>query len=128
MIAAALLAAAALHCPDSFHLQYVAAQDSIFPPARFEAIARVESGCNLSPRLRGKLHEIGRFQITPSVARHRCPETDVRTYKGNVACALRILEENMWHLGLTDATRRYNGSGPASYVYLYRVLKCEEAL
>jgi len=28
----------------------------------------------------------------------------------------------------TDATRRYNGSGPASYVYLYHVLKREEAL
>jgi len=124
----ALLLALALRCPDSFHLQYVAAQDSILPPARFEAIAWVESGCNLSPRLRGKLHEIGRFQITPSVARKRCPGTDVRVYRGNVQCALRILEENTWRLGLTDATRRYNGSGPASYVYLYHVLKREEAL
>jgi len=128
MILTALALAGLLRCPDAFHLRWVAARESTFPPARFAAIAQVESGCNLSPRLRGRLHEIGRFQITPAVARHRCPETDARVYRGNVACALRILEENMRHLGLTDATRRYNGSGPASYVYLYHVLKCEEAL
>jgi hypothetical protein len=127
MILGALALAGLLHCPDAFHLRWVAARESTFPPARFAAIAQVESGCNLNPRLRGALHEIGRFQITPGVARRRCPGTDVRVYRGNVSCALRILEENMWHLGLTDATRRYNGSGPASYLYLYHVLKREES-
>ncbi len=124
----AFLLALALPCGDSFHLQWEAAHESTFPPARFAAIARVESGCSMNPRLRGHAREIGRFQIQPVVARHRCPALDVRTYRGNVACALRILEENMWRMGLTDATRRYNGSGPASYMYLYHVLKREESL
>ena len=124
----ALLLVLALPCGDSFHLQWVASHESTFPATRFAAIARVESGCNLNPRLRGHAREIGRFQIQPTVARHRCSGTNVWTYKGNVSCALRILEENMWRMGLTDATRRYNGSGPASLEYLYHVLKREESL
>ena len=124
----ALLLALALPCGDSFHLQWVASHESTFPATRFAAIARVESGCNLNPRLRGHVGEIGRMQIKPSTAKRRCPGVNVRAYKGNVSCALRILEENMWRMGLTDATRRYNGSGPDSYVYLYHVLKREESL
>jgi hypothetical protein len=123
----------ALHCPDSFHLRWVAAQAEAFPPTRFEAIARVESGCNLATRLRGhhclakRDCEVGRFQIKPSTARKRCPGYNIWTYDGNVRCALTILGDNRVLLGLTDATRRFNGAGPASFEYLYKVLKREEA-
>lgn len=123
----------ALHCGDDFHLRYVAEQAAI-PPTRFEAIARVESACNLNPRLRAHqcaaAHdcEVGRFQIRPSTARRRCPGVNIRTYRGNVDCAVRIFGENVDRWGVTDGTRRFNGAGPKTLEYLYHVLKAEETL
>src|SRR6266487_764974 len=106
----AFLLALALPCGDSFHLQWEASHESTFPATRFAAIAQVESGCSMNPRLRGHAREIGRFQIQPVVARHRCPALNVRTYRGNVACALRILEENMWR---DRKSTRLNSSHPS---------------
>jgi hypothetical protein len=120
-------------CGDSFHLQWMA-RESAIPPARFESIARVETACNLSPRVRGhhcpnrRDCEVGRFQIKPSTARRRCAELNVWTYRGNTECALRILDENVREMGLVETTRRFNGAGPATYEYFWKVLKTEESL
>ena len=125
----------ALHCGDSFHLRYEARAVGL-PDRRVEAIARVETACNLNPRLRAhdcraprRDCEVGRFQIKPSTARQRCSCVDVRTYRNNVACFLLTFAEDRARFGLTDATVRHNGYGPAgAYEYLYKVLKVEEGL
>lgn len=121
----------ALHCGDDFFLKSVARQAAI-SPTRFEAVARVESGCNLNPRLRGhhcltlRDCEIGRFQIKPSTARLRCRGLNIRRYHDNVVCAAVILQQNIRSRGMVDGTRVFNGTGPATYEYLYKVLKTEE--
>jgi hypothetical protein len=133
---AVILFLLALHCADDFHLRYEADHAAYTPPmeSRAAAIARVESACNLSPKLRAhacQSHrrdcEVGRFQIRPSTARRRCVGLNIRTYHGNVDCFLKVFGEDVDRLGLTDATVRYNGYGPAgAYAYLYKVLKAEE--
>lgn len=122
----------ALHCADDAHLRYLAHRDSL-PAARVLSIARVESGCNLNPKLRAHAstrdREVGRFQIKPSTARMRCPGVNVFTYAGNVACFLKMFREDVRGFGVTDATVRHNGYGPAgAYEFLYKVLRSEERL
>jgi hypothetical protein len=129
-----LLLVLAPRCADSFHLRYEAARAGL-PPKRVEAVAYAESACNLDPRLLGhrcratpRTCDRGRFQIRPATARSRCPDLNTRTYKGNVACALRMLAQDTRAVGLTDATIRQNGKGEAALAYLRRVLKIEEGL
>ena len=123
----------ALHCGDDYHLKYESARAGL-PEERILAIARVESACNLDTRLRAhncnpRDCERGRFQIKPSTARRACPDLDTRRYTGNVACFFRIFGENVRRFGLTEATVRQNGYGPAgAYEFLYKVLKVEESL
>jgi hypothetical protein len=76
------------------------------------AIAWRETRNNASPASRGKLGEVGRFQILPRTARTRCPKIDVREYEGNLACFLKMAGEdgarcrNDWRC----AARIHNGS------------------
>lgn len=58
------------------------------------AVAWRETRNNASPATRGKLGEIGRFQILPSTARARCATLDVREYYGNLACFLKMARED----------------------------------
>jgi len=134
----ALLALAVLpRCADSFHLRWGAATQHL-SPQRVEAVARVESGCNLSPLLRAhacwnrvvRLRdcEVGRFQIKPSTARARCRGLNVFTYSGNVACFFRMFGEDWARGGRTYATLRHNGSGPGAEHYLALVDRAEDHL
>ncbi len=121
-----ILLTLALLCADNFHLQY-AAEHAGLPPERVVAIASVETRCNLSPRVRGRAGEWGRFQIRVSTARRRCPGLNIRRYRGNVACFLVMFGQDVRRFGVTDATVRHNGYGPAgAYAFLYKVLKVEE--
>jgi hypothetical protein len=142
------------HCPDGGHLRYLAREAGI-PPARLEAVARVESGCNLSPRLRAHwcwhgvqaekvsqgdglpapevrrpaVHardcEVGRFQVKPSTARRWCPGLDVFAYRGNTACAVRFLARLLDAWGVVGIAR-FNGE--RCDTYLCKVLREEERL
>jgi len=123
---ALLLAAVLPRCADSFHLRWLAERDSL-PAARVQAIAWTETRCNTSPRVRGKLGEIGRFQIRAATARAHCPTLNVRSYKGNTECFVKLFRENVARYGLTEATSRHNGRGDAACHYLKRVLTVEES-
>ena len=122
-------------CADSYHLRWLARERHV-PEARYEAIAHVESACNLDPLLRGhacwRAHwhlrdcEVGRFQIKPSTGRARCRDLNIWTYKGNTECAARTLREDAQRYGLTDATIRHNGTGEPALEYLRKVLRQEE--
>jgi len=93
------------------------------PAVLTEAVAYVESGHDLRPALRGRAGEWGRFQILPNTAARRCPNHDVATYQGNLACFFRIMREN--YLRCRDwrcAIERYNGRGGAARAYADRVL------
>lgn len=58
------------------------------------AIAWRETRNNPSPATRGKLGEVGRFQILSRTAAARCRGIDVREYYGNLACFLRMARED----------------------------------
>lgn len=108
------------------------------------AVAWEESRDNLSPHLRGhhcwytqrivrgdtvvvRRHhepdcEVGRFQIKPSTAHHRCPGLDVFTYAGNTRCFAKMFAEDTARNGIAYAITRHNGRGPRAREYLTRVL------
>lgn len=67
--------------------------------------------------------EVGRYQIKPSTARRRCPELDVFTYGGNLACFVRMFKEDADGDGKLYAITHHNGSGAKAREYLDRVLR-----
>lgn len=99
--------------PDAHYLQHVADSAGL-KRSLVWAVAWTESRGNLNPKLRGH-HckarpncEVGRFQIKPVTAAYRCPKINTRTYKGNVACAMKMLAEDG---GGERALRRWIGTG-----------------
>jgi hypothetical protein len=111
------IAASSRHMPDLHYLIHQADSAGL-KRSLVLTLAWVESRDNVSPALRGhhcwnaKVHEvnceIGRFQIKPKTAQARCPGDDIRTYKGNVHCALRMLAEDG---GGVRAVQTYIGLG-----------------
>lgn len=97
---------------------------SLAVPARLEAaVALVESGRNLNPRLRGAAGEWGRFQIRTATARALCPGLDVRTSTGNARCFRLMMREHFERTGSWPAALvAYNGTGPRARAYARRVL------
>jgi hypothetical protein len=74
------------------------------------AVAYVETRRNLDPRVLDQTCAhisrdcaVGRFQIKPSTARLRCPEENIRTYKGNVACFLKMFRVDVAQVGPVQA-------------------------
>lgn len=104
---------------DRFHIKWEAERAGVDPRLAL-AFAWVETQTNTDPRVRDRTCwypgyrsrdcAIGRFQIKPSTARTRCPGDDVKTYRGNVACFLKMLSEDVMRFGLRKAIRTYNHS------------------
>lgn len=121
----ALLSVAAvvwLALPDAWYLQRQAERAGL-PREVLWAVAWQETRANLDPRVRGPHGERGRFQIMAATARRWCADLDIRTYKANVQCAVRILTRLQAEHGIVEAVRRYNGSGPRSRAYLAEVMQ-----
>src|SRR5207247_666636 len=101
----------AITLPDQAHLTALADSANVYAPAVL-AIAWEETRTNMNPHVRGhhcwwslrlsdstlvvhheKNCEVGRFQIKPSTARHRCTGLNIWTYEGNVRCSIKMLAE-----------------------------------
>ncbi len=101
----------------------LAAERAGVPPAFALSMAWEETRSNVSPSVRGAHHEWGRFQIQPATAASRCPGLDIRTYDGNVACAMKMLRAD-WerHRLWRTVARAHNGQGPPAEAYADRVM------
>lgn len=88
------------------------------------AIAWRETRNNPSPWVRGAHGEVGRFQIRALTARSRCPGIDVGMYDGNLACFLRMAQEDLRTCAgdARCASRVHNGSGPKARAYADSVM------
>lgn len=95
--------------PDSPHLRYLARSAGLDGRV-VESVAWHESRNELRPRLRGEAGEWGRFQILPRTARRRCPALDVRTYKGNTQCFIKMFSEDTARHGTVFALHQQNHS------------------
>lgn len=92
---------------DAAHLRYLAREAGLDPRV-VVAVAWRESTNDLRPRLRGKAGEWGRFQILPRTARRRCRGLDIRTYKGNTGCFIKMFAEDNARHGIVFALHQQN--------------------
>lgn len=126
----------ALIVPDSFPEHVIAAdgtsvdrhylahraKDAGVSPRIVLAIAYAETRNNLTPTVRGRHGEVGRFQIKLTTAAERCAGVNVRTYKGNVDCFLEMFASDVRRLGTLRAIEHHNGRGPQARAYTQAVL------
>ena len=93
-------------------------------PAVFTyAMAWEETRNNPNPAVRGAHGEYGRFQIKASTARLRCPGLVVTEYEDNLACFLRMAQQDYYKCGnWRCAARIHNGSGRRAEEYAARVM------
>ena len=121
-----LLALQITAMPDAHYLTATALQWG-HDPRVVLAMAWEETRSNVSPAVRGKAGEIGRFQLSRAVARRYCPDLRIERYHDNVRCYMRTMSYYMVELDLpgllpVNAIERYNGRGPKARAYRERVL------
>lgn len=130
-----LLAIGPLVCGDSLALRTMALEAKV-PPMVLEAVAYVETRCNVNPLVRGpgklvwdstgttahrRCREVGRLQLNPCA--FKLPDSVRTSYTANVqygAIRLRWLYER--YGSWTLAIKRYNGAGPRAEQYLGKIL------
>lgn len=106
-----LLLAQLLLMPDAPHLRYEARRHGL-PEMAVLSVAWTETRANTNPRVRGVGWEWGRFQIKESTARVRCPGMNVRRYRGNVACFIKMFTEDAAQFGVIEAICVHNTGKP----------------
>lgn len=85
--------------------------DSVGVPAVVVwAVAHEETRHNTSPLVRGAAGEWGRFQIKAATAKSGCPGLNVRTWRGNTLCFLKMTKADFEATGSWKvAIARHNG-------------------
>jgi len=107
--------------PDARYLHQQAVIVGV-PTRAVWAVAYIESRNNLSPFLRGRAGEIGRFQIKASTARRRCVGINIWTHDGNTECFLHMFAADATAHGISEAICRHNGLARERCAYGDRVL------
>lgn len=123
----ALLYALATGHPDAAVLKQYADSARV-PPMVVWAVARVESGTAPNNLARGRHGEIGRMQLRAAWSKSFaavCGTRPLTDYRTNICKGAFLLRWHYDHTGSwSTAIQRFNGSGPATVVYLTKV-ECE---